>query len=267
VRGVYVISTMPRRRAVCVGVWFLACVIIAATSACGSPAERSTSAPPLETSATLPAAADGAAPNPTEGPAPDPSEGRIVVLGDSLTAGLGLSTVADAFPSVLQQRVEAKGLKYQVVNAGVSGDTSAGGLSRLNAALAGNVRVLIVALGANDGLRGLPPAELKKNLSTIIERAQARAITVILTGMEAPPNYGAQYTAEFRAVYSDLAKQYHLRLVPFLLLGVAGDPALNQRDGIHPTAAGARIVANNVWSVLEPVLDRQTIRRTGAPGS
>jgi len=262
-----VISTMWRERPGSLRVCLIACVVMAASLACGSPSERSASVPPLDTSTAPPPAVDEALPSPTEGPAPDPSEGRIVVLGDSLTAGLGLPTVADSFPSVLQERLKTKGLKYHVVNAGVSGDTSAGGLTRLRSALDGNVRVLIVALGGNDALRGLPPEELKRNLSTIIERAQARAITVILAGMEAPPNFGQQYTAEFRAVYPVLAKQYRLRLIPFLLQGVAGDPTLNQQDGIHPTVAGARIVADNVWAVLEPVLDRQTVRGGGAPGS
>jgi acyl-CoA thioesterase-1 len=260
-------SSLLRRRPVFVVVWFFACAAMAATLACGSSTDRSGPARPPGTSAALPAPLDEAAPSPAEGPAPDPADGRIVVLGDSLTAGLGLATVADAFPSVLQQRVTAKGWRYQVINAGISGDTSAGGLSRLNAALVGNVRVLILALGANDGLRGLPPEELKRNLSTMIERAQARAITVILAGMEAPPNFGQQYTAEFRAVYPALATQYRLRLVPFLLQGVAGSVTLNQRDGIHPTAAGARIVADNVWTALEPVLDRETLGRKGPPGS
>ncbi|MGB7217237.1 MAG: arylesterase [Vicinamibacterales bacterium] len=266
-RRANVFSTVLGRRPILVGVWVLACVAMAATFACGSSTERSTPAAPVARSAAPPAPPDEAAPSPTEGPAPDPSEGRIVVLGDSLTAGLGLSTTADSFPSVLQERLRAKGFKYQVVNAGVSGDTSAGGLSRLGLALDGNVRVLIVALGGNDALRGLPAEELKRNLSMIIERAQARAITVILAGMEAPPNFGQQYTAEFRSVYPALAKQYRLRLVPFLLQGVAGDQALNQRDGIHPTAAGARIVADNVWAVLEPVLNRQAVGARGAPGS
>jgi acyl-CoA thioesterase-1 len=178
---------------------------------------------------------------------------RIVVLGDSLTAGLGLAK-EDAYPALLQQRLNEEGLNYEVVNAGVSGDTSAGGLSRLDWALDGDVRVLIVALGGNDGLRGLPPAELKSNLARIIERAQARGIAVVLAGMEAPPNFGREYVTEFHQVYPALARQYHAALVPFLLDGVAGNQMLNQRDGIHPTERGARIVADNVWSVLKPTL-------------
>src|SRR5260221_7350296 len=137
---------------------------------------------------------------------------------------------------------------------GVSGDPSAGGLARLDWALEGDVRVLIVALGGNDGLRGLPAEELKGNLGQIIERAQARKIRVVLAGMEAPPNFGQSYIVSFHQIYPDLAKAYHVQLVPFLLRGVAGIEALNQRDGIHPTAEGARIVADNIWPVLRPML-------------
>ncbi len=178
---------------------------------------------------------------------------RVVVLGDSLTAGLGLDP-ATAYPALLQARLTSEGLNYEVVNAGVSGDTSAGGLSRLDWALDGDVRVLIVALGGNDGLRALPPDELKQNLASIIERAQSRHITVVLAGMEAPPNFGRDYVVKFHRVYPDLAHQYHLALVPFLLQGVAGSETLNQRDGIHPTAEGARIVADNVWTELKPIV-------------
>jgi acyl-CoA thioesterase-1 len=178
------------------------------------------------------------------------------VLGDSLTAGLGLDT-NNSFPALIQQRLKNEGIDYTVVNAGVSGDTSAGGLRRLEWALAeGEPRILIVALGGNDGLRGLPPAELQRNLADIIEQGQKRGLTVILAGMEAPPNYGPDYTAAFRGTYQDLAKKYNVRLVPFLLQGVAGDPALNQSDGIHPNERGARIVADTVWNALEPVLKK-----------
>ena len=200
-------------------------------------------------------------------PAPAAGRPRIVALGDSLTAGLGLST-ADAYPALLQQRVQAEGLDFEVVNAGVSGDTSAGGLSRLDWALEGDVRVLIVALGGNDALRGLPTDQLQHNLARIIERAQAKGITVILAGMEAPPNYGRDYIVAFHKVYPALAKQYNVAFVPFLLQGVAGSEGLNQRDGIHPTAAGARVVAANVWGALKPIVaaQRSTAQR-GRPGS
>ena len=192
-----------------------------------------------------------------------------MVLGDSLTAGLGLSR-DEAYPTLLQQRLDANGFDYEVVNAGVSGDTSAGGLSRLDWALEGDVRVLIVALGGNDALRALPPEELKQNLSRIIERAQARQITVLLAGMDAPRNFGRDYIVAFHQVYPSLARQYRVALVPFLLEGVAAIPALNQRDGIHPTAEGARLVADNVWTVLKPLVDerqRRSTRKEGPAGS
>jgi acyl-CoA thioesterase-1 len=178
---------------------------------------------------------------------------RIVALGDSITAGLGLPP-PEAYPALLQKYVDAEGLNYEVVNAGVSGDTSAGGLSRLDWALDGDVRFLIVALGGNDALRALPPEELRRNLATIIERAQAKHITVVLTGMEAPRNFGRDYIVRFHQVYPDLASKYNVALVPFLLQDVAGIDRLNQRDGIHPTAEGAEIVAKNIWSALKPLL-------------
>jgi acyl-CoA thioesterase-1 len=226
-----------------------AAVILSIAVACGSRGEAREDARPTAVPAATPArpAADGWP--------------RIVVLGDSLTAGLGLA-VRDAYPTLLQERLKAQGLDFEVVNAGVSGDTSAGALSRLDWSLQGDVRVLVVALGGNDGLRGLPPEQLQQNLAQIIERAQARHIEVILAGMEAPPNYGREYIVSFHKVYPALAKRYGVALVPFLLQGVAGTETLNQADGIHPTAAGARIVADNVWAVLKPVAER-----LGRPGS
>jgi acyl-CoA thioesterase I len=177
---------------------------------------------------------------------------RIVALGDSLTAGLGIDP-ADAYPALLQRRLDDAGLSYEVVNAGVSGDTSAGGLRRVDWALDGDVRIMVLALGANDGLRGLSTDELARNLGDIIERAQQREITVILAGMEAPPNFGQSYVTAFRQVYHDAAQKYRIALLPFLLEGVAGVSSMNQGDGIHPTAAGARKVADNIWTVLEPI--------------
>ena len=201
-----------------------------------------------------PAAPAPAAKAAAPAPAATSARPRIAVLGDSLTAGLGVASSA-SYPSLLQERVDAAGLGYEVVNAGVSGDTSAGGLARIDWALDGDVRILIVALGGNDGLRGLPADELQHNLAQIIERGQSRGITVILAGMEAPPNYGRDYIVAFHKVYPALAAHYRVALVPFLLQGVAGNETLNQRDGIHPTAAGARIVANNVWAVLKPLAE------------
>ena len=182
--------------------------------------------------------------------APAASTTKIVFLGDSLTAGYGL-TASEAYPSLLQERLRSAGLAVDVVNAGVSGDTSAGGLRRLDWAMEGDVSVLVVALGGNDALRGLSTEDLRRNLAAIIERARQRNVTVILAGMEAPPNLGRAYTSAFRHVYRDLAAAYRVALIPFLLEGVAGRPALNQADFIHPNAAGAKKVADLVWPYIE----------------
>jgi acyl-CoA thioesterase-1 len=181
---------------------------------------------------------------------------RIVFLGDSLTAGYGLD-IEQSVPSLVQKHLEADGYKYDVVNAGVSGDTSAGGLRRLDWSLDGNVRILVIELGANDGLRGLPVADMKKNLKTIIGEAKARGIKVLLTGMEAPPNYGPAYTADFRRVFRDVAGEEHVAFMTFYLADVAGNPRLNIADGMHPNPAGAQIVEANLWRALEPMLDKQ----------
>lgn len=196
--------------------------------------------------ASVPAAATRAAGTP-----------RIVFLGDSLTAGLGLAA-AESYPALIQARLDREGYRYEVVNAGVSGDTSAGGLRRLDWSLDGNAQILVIALGANDGLRGLAPDELRKNLLDIIERGQTRGLAVILAGMEAPPNNGPEYTASFRATFTDLARERRLPLVPFLLQGVAGDAAFNQADGIHPNARGAQRLADAVWRILKPALTAPT---------
>jgi acyl-CoA thioesterase-1 len=180
---------------------------------------------------------------------------RIVFLGDSLTAGYGLAP-HQSVPSLIQGRLKQAGLDFEVLNAGVSGDTSAGGLSRLQWSLTGDVKILVVELGANDGLRGLPIAAMRTNLDTIIRRAQARGIAVLLTGMEAPPNYGAAYTAEYRAAFASLAAEHKVPFVPFYLNGVAGNPRLNIADGIHPNAEGNRIVAQTIWRALQPLLSQ-----------
>ena len=185
---------------------------------------------------------------------------RIVFLGDSLTAGYGLEKEASV-PSLIQKRVRDAGYPHEVVNAGVSGDTSAGGLSRLDWSLDGNVEILVIELGANDGLRGLPVANLKQNLAEIITRAKARNISVLLTGMEAPPNFGPAYTSEFRAVYRQLARDYDVAFVPFYLAGVAGVENLNIADGIHPNAEGSRTVEKTVWAALEPLLVKRAAGR------
>jgi acyl-CoA thioesterase-1 len=189
--------------------------------------------------------------------APQESRPKIVAFGDSLTAGLGLPE-SQAYPALLQQKLDDDGYHFDVVNAGVSGDTSAAGLQRLDWTLDGDVRILILALGANDGLRGLPPSDMENNLAQIIERTQQRKISVLLLGMEAPPNYGPEYAASFRRVYRDLARRYDVPLVPFMLDKVAGESALNQGDGIHPNAQGTEIVAATIWHALKPVVDAVT---------
>jgi acyl-CoA thioesterase-1 len=208
-------------------------------------------APPANQAA--PAAAPAAAATPTS--AGETGRPKIVVLGDSLSAGLGLLE-SQAFPALLQKKLDADGYKWEVVNAGISGDTTAAGLQRLDWALnQGDVRILVLELGANDGLRGLPVSEMKKNLAAIIERSREKGVTVLLAGMEAPPNFGPEYTVSFRQVYRDLAREHKVTLLPFLLDKVAGVPALNQGDGIHPNIEGAAIVADNVWNVLRPMVD------------
>lgn len=178
---------------------------------------------------------------------------QIVVLGDSLTAGYGLTRGED-FPARLQELLDEGGYRFRVVNMGVSGDTSAGGLRRLDWSLNGDVAILVVALGGNDGLRGLPASQMEQNLRTIVERGEQQGARVLLCGMEAPPNLGDEYTRAFRGVFSSLAREKQLTLVPFLLEGVAGVPDLNQGDGIHPNPEGARRVAGVVWRYLEPML-------------
>jgi acyl-CoA thioesterase I len=227
----------------------------------GTPSQQAT---PAAVPATTSPATAPAGPS-TGGGAPDrfaqpPQSGNdnapvILVLGDSLSAGHGLP-IEEAYPSLIQQRLEAAGSPWRLVNAGVSGDTSAGGLARLDWLLKQRVDILVLELGANDGLRGQDPEAMRANLAKIIERAKARGITVVLTGMQMPSNYGADYQHRFAAVFPELARAYQLPFVPFLLQGVALHPELNQADGIHPNAEGARIVADNVWRVLKPLLDK-----------
>lgn len=182
-----------------------------------------------------------------------PSRPLVVALGDSLTAGLGLPK-EQAYPALLQQKIDAEGYGFEVVNAGVSGDTTAGGVRRFDWAMQGEVRVLIVALGGNDGLRGLPVEAVRHNLEAIINQARDRGVLVLLCGMEAPPNFGQDFTNAFRATYRDLGAQPGVTFLPFLLEGVAGVSSLNQSDGIHPNAEGARRVADLVWASLQPML-------------
>ncbi len=180
----------------------------------------------------------------------------VVFLGTSLTAGLGLAREEDTYVSRLAELADSAGMPIRAVNAGVSGDTSADGLARLPWILRTPLDVLVIELGANDGLRGQDPNALAANLRAVIDdtRAKYPAAKIILVGMEAPPNLGPTYTARFRRVFPEVARERHVALVPFLLQGVAGIPALNQADGIHPTAKGEIEVAHNVWPTLEKVL-------------
>ena len=204
--------------------------------------------------ATAGVANSGASLAPTKFAAKSEELPAIVAFGDSLTAAYGIVNEDQWFTTLLQRKLDEKGRRYRVLNHGLSGDTSAGGVRRLDWALEGNVKFLILELGGNDGLRGLPVAEMKKNLAEIIERSQARGVTVILAGMEAPPNLGEEYTGQFRQAYRDLAKKYKITLIPFLLDGVAGLREMNQPDGIHPNAAGEKVMTENVWRELEPLL-------------
>ena len=179
----------------------------------------------------------------------------ILFFGDSLTAGYGLEK-GEGFPEILQQKIDSLGLSYQVVNAGLSGETTSGGRNRIDWVLKQNVDIFVLELGANDGLRGIPISETKNNLQEIIDfvREENPDIEIILAGMQIPPNMGQDYTSEFREIFPDLAEKNDVYLIPFLLEDVAGIPELNQQDGIHPTAEGQEILAENVWDVLKPVL-------------
>ena len=234
-------SKARRLGAVCVA----AAALLAA--ACGAAPEGVGGAAPAPAAVSAPGApaADPAA--------PATARPRLVVLGDSIAAGYGLRR-EESFPARLQERNDREGLGFEVVNAGVSGDTSAGGLRRLDWALDGDVRVLVVELGGNDGLRGLPPEEMKKNLTAIVHAARERHLTVLLCGMEAPPNAGPVYATAFREAFSSVAREERVPFVRFVLDGVAGIEGLNQDDGIHPNARGARLVADTVWPALQPLL-------------
>ena len=184
-----------------------------------------------------------------------PTQGVILFLGDSITAGYGLD-LAEAYPALIQEKIDAKGWRFKVVNAGQSGDTSAGGLNRIDWLLRNRVDVLVLELGGNDGLRGLPVENTRKNLQAIIDRTKAKypGAKIVIAGMKVPPNMGREYGGQFEAIYPALAKKNQAPLIPFILEGVGGERQLNLPDGIHPTAKGHQMVAANVWKVLEPVL-------------
>ncbi|MGI9176166.1 MAG: arylesterase [Rhodothermales bacterium] len=218
---------------------------------CGSSEPSGTS-----TSADEAGQTDTAPPPPSGSTAP-----TILVLGNSLAAGYGLDDPDQAFPGLIQQKIDSLGWDFRVVNAGVSGETTAGGLSRIDWLLRQEVDVLILELGGNDGLRGIATEATRENLQAIIDRTRDRYpdVQVILAGMQIPPNLGQAYTTRFRDLYPALAEAADVHLIPFLLEGVGGVRRLNQGDGIHPTAEGQRIVAENVWKTLKPVLE--SIRR------
>jgi acyl-CoA thioesterase I len=182
---------------------------------------------------------------------------NILFFGNSLTAGYGLDDPSEAFPSIIQEKIDSLNLPYKAINAGLSGETTSGGKNRIDWLLKQKVDVFVLELGANDGLRGIPTAETKKNLQSILNKVKAKypEAKQILLGMEIPPNMGKTYTMEFREIYRDLAKENNIPLVPFLLEGVAGSTTLNLQDGIHPTGEGYKIVAENVWKVLKDELE------------
>ncbi|HZT59404.1 MAG TPA: arylesterase [Pyrinomonadaceae bacterium] len=222
----------------------------AALSSCGAARESSapTGSPAPDAASTL---------RPTHAPTPEESLPKIVAFGDSLTAGYGLAQ-NEGYPSLLQKMVDADGFKYEVVNAGVSGDTSAGGVRRVDWTLdSGNVRFVIVELGANDFLRGQPVAETKKNLADIIERCKSRGAQVLLAGMYTTTDAGVDYERQIQDCFRSLAKEHDVVLIPFFLEGVAGRDELNQQDRIHPNAEGTKIVAANIYRYLKPLLEKE----------
>lgn len=181
----------------------------------------------------------------------------ILFFGNSLTAGMGLDP-NEAFPALIQEKVDSLQLSYKVVNAGLSGETTASGKNRLGWVLNADIEVFVLELGANDGLRGIPLEETRNNLQEIIDRVQQKNphTTIILAGMQIPPNMGQDYTSEFKDIFPDLAKKNNIGLIPFLLEDVAGNPELNQPDGIHPTADGQKIIANNIWPIITKVINK-----------
>ncbi|RYC72063.1 arylesterase [Spirosoma sordidisoli] len=215
---------------------------------CGS-SDKKDDAATAPTTANAPAATTAAA----------PSARRVILFyGNSLTAGYGVEP-SQAFPALIGQKIDSLGLNYQVVNAGLSGETTAGGKSRIGWVMRQPVSVFVLELGGNDGLRGLPLSSTRQNLQAIMDTVRRKSpdATIVLAGMQIPPNMGADYTREFRDLFKELADKNKAVLIPFLLEGVGGVPKLNQPDGIHPTPAGHKIVANTVWGILEPVLRKE----------
>ncbi len=236
-------------------------VILTASLACDQSAETTSPSEASAISASQPSSDEVSIHDPIPNTMPSSSNStdnrpRIVAFGDSLTAGLGVSP-AQSYPMQLQKQLEALGYSYQVVNAGVSGETTAGGLRRVPWILASKPCMVILELGGNDGLRGLRLQETSSHLDAIIRRLKEAHVPILLVGMKLPPNYGAEYTDRFEAMYRELATTHALPLLPFLLEGVGGQSTLNQSDGIHPTAVGYRIVAENVMKSLLPILNKE----------
>jgi acyl-CoA thioesterase-1 len=198
------------------------------------------------------------APTSTAAPAPATNKNTILFFGNSLTAGYGLSTMDEAFPALIARRIDSLHLPYIAVNGGLSGETTAGGKSRIGWMLKQPVTIFVLELGANDGLRGIPLAGTSANLQAILDSVKTRypSAKLVLAGMQIPPSMGADYATKFRNLYPELANRNNAALIPFLLQNVGGIPRLNQADGIHPTAEGHRIVAENVWQVLAPLLQK-----------
>lgn len=225
---------------------FTAAALLAlAVAGCQSKSDQQTAASSAPAGTAAPAA---------EASAPSGKK-RILFFGNSLTAGMGLDP-EEAFPALIGQKLDSAKLNYEVVNAGLSGETTAGGRSRVGWVLRQPVDVFVLELGANDGLRGLPLNDTRRNLQAIIDtvRRKSPQAKIVLAGMQVPPNMGASYAADFRSIFTELATKNNATLIPFLLEGVAGHPELNQKDGIHPTAEGDRIIASTVWKILLPLL-------------
>jgi acyl-CoA thioesterase-1 len=221
--------------------WLSALVVLISLAACRE--EPPKSPPPANSASSAPEA-------------PRKSLPKIVAFGDSLTAGLGLEP-SQSYPELLQKRLDVDGFNYEVVNAGISGDTSAGGVRRIDWTLADDVDFVILELGANDILRGQPIDQMKKNLGQIIERIKAKGAEVLLAGMEAPTNSGPEYRKQTHDAFVELASQYDVELIPFFLEGVAGEVSMNQSDGIHPNSEGTRRVTETVYKSLRPLLEKR----------
>lgn len=188
------------------------------------------------------------------------SNKTILFFGDSITSGYGLDDTNDAFPGIIQAKIDSLGLNYEVINSGVSGETSAGGKSRIDWILNQDIDIFVLELGANDGLRGVAITETKANLQAIIDAVKAKSpdTKIVLAGMQMPPNMGGDYTSQFKAIFSDLASENNIAFIPFILENVGGIKELNQNDGIHPTAEGHKILAETVWEVLSGVIKQES---------